>query len=503
MRHYTLFFTSALLIISTFCTAQVAKDSELFVQLKKIDSIFFEEGFNACNFEVLETYIPKDFEFYHDQGGIQNRAQFLKAFKDNICTNTQKKPIRKVVQESLEVYPLYDNGKRYGAIQKGIHQFYIKEPGKELYLTNIAKFTSVWILVDGNWKLSRVLSYDHQEPNKDYGQKFDANWPVPLFDTDAKILKLLKQHKIPSISIGYINDGVLQQLRTFGVQKEGVPVASQSIYKVASLTKPIVALVVLKLIDAGQWSLDEPISKYFIDGSLKHSEYVDKVTTRHILSHQSGFPNWRYLTVDKKLSFQFEPGTRWHYSGEGFEYLRKAIEKKLKRPFENIARETLFEPLGMRNTYFNWNGTIDEQLYAVEHDEHGDPIPFKKYTNTNAAANLMTTVEDYATFMIHILNGAGISKKLYSEFLKPQSHQKKGIDWGLGMQLLSNLPDGDLAFMHTGGDYGTKTIAIGLKNSRRGLILFSNSENGIAVWQKIITEYFGAVGMEIVKRNVE
>ncbi|TYP71602.1 beta-lactamase [Aquimarina intermedia] len=209
------------------------------------------------------------------------------------------------------------------------------------------------------------------------------------------------------------------------------------------------------------------------------------------------------MTADKKLSFQFAPGTQWQYSGEGFEYLRKAIEKKLKRPFEDIARETLFEPLGMHNTYFNWNGTIDEQLYAVEHDENGDPIPFEKYTQTNAAANLMTTAEEYAIFMIHILNGAGLFEKLYDEFFRTQSHEKNGIDWGLGMQLLPELPNNEVAFMHTGGDYGTKTIAIGLKNSKQGLVLFSNSENGMVLWQKIISEYFGETGKEIVRRNLE
>ncbi|WP_050915893.1 serine hydrolase domain-containing protein [Gillisia marina] len=115
----------------------------------------------------------------------------------------------------------------------------------------------------------------------------------------------------------------------------------------------------------------------------------------------------------------------------------------------------------------------------------------------------MTTAEDYSKFLVHILNGAGLSKSLYTELLKIQSQEKKGIDWSLGMQLLSNLPNQDLALMHTGGDYGTKAIAILLKNSKQGLVLFSNSENGMVVWQKIISEYFGETGKEIVRRNLE
>ena len=157
--------------ITLFCFktlfAQVSTDSDLFISLKKADSLLFERAFNYCDFSVLEELIAEDFEFYHDENGIQNRVQFFTGFKESICNNPEIKPIRKVIDESLEVFRLKNNGKTYGAIQKGVHLFYIKEPNKPLYLTNIAKFTSVWILENEQWKLSRVLSYDHKTPKKD------------------------------------------------------------------------------------------------------------------------------------------------------------------------------------------------------------------------------------------------------------------------------------------------------------------------------------------------
>jgi CubicO group peptidase (beta-lactamase class C family) len=503
MKQFCLLFTIIFILLSTSSNAQISKHSELFIELKKTDSLFFEEGFNKCNFEILETYIPSNFEFYHDENGTQNREQFLSAFRESICSNTERKPIRKVVEGSLEVFRLKNNGATYGAIQKGIHLFYIKEPNKELYLTNVAKFTSLWNLENGKWKLSRALSYDHKEPNKKYGQKFDAHAPLPLFDTDTKISELLKQHKIPSIAIGYIEEGKLKQLRSFGVQKQGVPASANSIYKVASLTKPIMAIVALMLVENGDLKLDEPISKYYKDPDIKNHSFVNKLTTRHILSQQSGFPNWRYLTESNKLTFEFEPGTKFQYSGEGFEYLRKAIEIKLKKPIEQITSEMLFSPLGMNNTHFYWTPEINEKDYAFEHDEDGEPIKLEKYDEANAAANLMTTANDYAKFLIHIMNGAGLSANLYSEFLKAQVNEKKGIDRNLGMQLLSNLPDKQIAIMHTGGDYGTKAIVIAFPNTKKGLVLFSNSENGMVLWQKIISEYFGETGNEIIRRNLE
>jgi len=109
---------------------QVAKNSELFLALKKQDSIFFERSFNLCDFEYLNKAIHQDLIFYHDQSGIQNRAIFIANTKKYICGDTIKKPIRKVEEESLEVFPLYNDGILYGAIQGGIHDFYIREKNK-------------------------------------------------------------------------------------------------------------------------------------------------------------------------------------------------------------------------------------------------------------------------------------------------------------------------------------------------------------------------------------
>ncbi len=504
MKSYKLIFVIVLIFITNYSISQVPKNSSLFIELKKADSLIFKGGFNKCNYAALKKVLHKDVEFFHDQNGItKNLEEFLEPFTSSICSNPNFKPIRKLVNETLKVFPLKNNGEIYGAIQTGEHIFYIKEPNKELYATEQGKFIHTWILENGQWKVKRILSYEHKPPPKEYGPKFNADYVYKLFDNDKKIDELLIKHKIPSIAIGLIKNGNLQQIRAFGNKKPNQPISNNSIYKVASLTKPITAFVVLKLIDEGKWNLDEPISKYFIDKDIKNSKYLNKLTTRHLLSHQSGFPNWRYLTDSKKLHFQFEPGTKWQYSGEGFEYLRKAIEKKLKRPFEEIAQQKLFNPLGMKNTHFYWTDKIKEEQYAVEHDENGKPINFEKYTVTNASANLLTTVEDYSKFLMYVLNGAGLSEKNYDEFLKVQAHEKKGIDWSLGMQMLTNLPNNETAFMHTGGDYGTKTIAIILKNSKNGLVLFSNSENGMVLWQKIISEYFGEVGIEIGRRNLE
>ncbi|MDR5590741.1 nuclear transport factor 2 family protein [Christiangramia sp. SM2212] len=163
----TLISIFVLLMSFSLVTAQESEDSELFRQLKAKDSLLFDLGFNQCKIDEFIDFISEDLEFYHDQAGLDDTKEgFLEAVRNNICGNIDRKPIRKLLPGTLEVYPLYDNGKLYGALQKGVHEFFIKEPNKELYKTSSAKFTHVWLLKDGDWILKRVLSYDHKSSEK-------------------------------------------------------------------------------------------------------------------------------------------------------------------------------------------------------------------------------------------------------------------------------------------------------------------------------------------------
>lgn len=123
--------------------AQIPHDSDLFIKMKIQDSIFFERSFNLCDTEYLKKSIHKDLVFFHDKAGIQNRIDFLENVKKNLCANPNMKPIRKVEENSMEVYPLYNNNELYGVIQTGVHDFYIREPNKPDKITGKAKFSHV------------------------------------------------------------------------------------------------------------------------------------------------------------------------------------------------------------------------------------------------------------------------------------------------------------------------------------------------------------------------
>lgn len=145
--------------------AQVEEDSELFLQMKQLDSVVFEVGFNQCNLSPTEALLTDDFEFYHDIGGIQNKVEFIAAMKKNICGNSTTNLTRKLIKGSMEVFPLSANNELYGAIQRGEHEFYRQPDGQENKKTGYAKFTSYWELQNNEWKLKRAFSFDHRAAN--------------------------------------------------------------------------------------------------------------------------------------------------------------------------------------------------------------------------------------------------------------------------------------------------------------------------------------------------
>jgi len=308
-----------LLLLTTLITAQVENSSELYQTIKEKDSLLFTIGFNNCDISQFKKLVSENFEFYHDQSGITtSKSTFIKGIENGLC-KLPYKPKRVLAKNSLKIYPLKNNGILYGAIQTGEHHFYAIEKGKEEYLTSVAQFNHLWLLENGNWKLSKVLSYDHKDVDKEI-----------LFKDKNITERWLKKKSIPAVGIGYIEDGKIKQISVFGELEKGKKAPKNTIWNVASLTKPIVTLLTLKLVNNGDWSLDKPIYQYWIDSDVKNDKRHKKLTTRHIVSHQTGFLNWRWFDekVQKKLTFHFDPGTNYQYSGEGYEYLKKALENK-------------------------------------------------------------------------------------------------------------------------------------------------------------------------------
>jgi len=312
---------------------------------------------------------------------------------------------------------------------------------------------------------------------------------IDLFDDSKEISEWIKEIKVPILALGKIEDYKLSNINVYGYLTDGTKAPYNTIFNVASLTKPIVSMLTLKLVDNGDWNLDEPLCKYWLDPDLKDNVYIKKLTTRHILSHQSGFSNWRWQDDSGILKFNFEPGTSYGYSGEGFEYLRKALENKFGKSLDKLADSLLFQPLKMYHTKFFWDDSIDESRFAKWYDTDGNQS-YETYKNKtpNAADDLLTTIEDYGRFAEYVINGAGISKSLFYEMIMQQNGKDDKYKMGLGWELIPNLKGDEYAIMHTGGDKGVNTMILLLPKTGEGIVIFTNSDNGKNVFFKIIEE---------------
>lgn len=315
---------------------------------------------------------------------------------------------------------------------------------------------------------------------------------------DSVLRTLMQKHKVLALGIGTIENDELKNAKVFGELKSGVPAPINTIFQVASLTKPIVEMTTLRLVSKGLWLLDEPLSRYWIDPDVKDDPRNKLLTTRHVLSHQTGFVNWRWLHSTGKLVFDFEPGTKTQYSGEGLEYLKHALEVKFKMPLAAIVDKYLFKPDGMKETHFFWDGSVTEDRYARAHNKEIEPYEIKKNKETSAADLLMTTVSDYTTFGVNVLKKKDLSTKIWQDMIHIQS-KDVNAKFGLGWEVYNHLKGKEFVLVHTGSDPGVRTAIILLPESKRGLVIFTNSDNGNPLIKDIIREALD-IGDELLAR---
>lgn len=130
----------------------------LYQTIAELDAIVFG-AYNACNLSEFKNYFVEDLEFYHDKSGlISSRKTMLELLSLMLCSDDRVKIRRRLIEDSLEVYPI-DN---FGAIQVGQHQYFRSVDGQPEQLVEVAKFTHIWRNDEKGWKITRVMSYDHQ-----------------------------------------------------------------------------------------------------------------------------------------------------------------------------------------------------------------------------------------------------------------------------------------------------------------------------------------------------
>lgn len=307
--------------------------------------------------------------------------------------------------------------------------------------------------------------------------------PIGLFAqiNHSRIAPLLEKANIPGMSVAVIADTSITTIN-FGYQNKEQQqlIDDNTIFQAASLSKPVVALLALKLHEQDKLDLDQPLWRLVTYPKIENVRWAKKITPRMVLSHTTGMPNWGRSSIRLKG----EPGKQWGYSGEAFVWLSLVIEYVVGKPFEQIIEEEVLNPLGMTNSSFIWNPKYETQASRA-YDEIGIQTDVVKFDQPNAAASLWTTTTDYAKFLRGILQKKLLKSFTYREMLRPEatlSETDGQLQWalGLGFEKSSNN------YWHWGDNRVFRCFTYFDTKEKKGMVYFTNSENGLTILEDML-----------------
>ncbi|HMD31727.1 MAG TPA: serine hydrolase domain-containing protein [Candidatus Acidoferrales bacterium] len=327
----------------------------------------------------------------------------------------------------------------------------------------------------------------------------------------ATLSRLMKAADVPGAGLAVFTGGRIAYMKAFGLRnkEKRLSLTVDTVMSAASFSKVAFAYTAMMLVDDGVLDLDKPVQQYLPKPLPEYERYADLagdnrytlITARMLLSHTSGFPNWRFLEDDHKLHIHFEPGSRYAYSGEGIDLLQLVVETITKTPLEDLMQARVFKPLGMKRTSMIWQERFEND-FANGYDDQGRPLPPQRRDRADAAGSMGTTLSDFSLFLQAVMFDRGLRPKVREQMLSAQieihsKHQfptlseettdeNKGIrlSYGLGWGLFWT-PYGP-AFFKEGHDDGWRNYAVCFDQSKTGLLIMTNSGNGEGIYKELL-----------------
>jgi CubicO group peptidase (beta-lactamase class C family) len=307
--------------------------------------------------------------------------------------------------------------------------------------------------------------------------------------------QMLEDANLPGIQLVYTANGKTTAYNA-GVGKEGVTqkVNSNTIFRAGSLGKCVFAYAVLRLYDRGVLSLDTPLLRYI--GTYKRFDAKDPrynmITARMVLSHTSGLAEFQEFDTGEPVRLLFAPGSSFSYSGEGYWFLQKVVEKLMNKPLEQIMQEEIFKPLQMQSTTYVQNGEMDIRVIGAENKDLAMMMP-------NAAFTLLTNAHDYNLFLHGLLAGKGLKpatqKLMFSKqsnaqwFGHPAGKADDYINWGLGLGLQQNQKGNMIWHWGSTGDFYSFFLAN--PATKQSMVFFTRGTSALKVTDELTDMFMG------------
>lgn len=330
-------------------------------------------------------------------------------------------------------------------------------------------------------------------------------------EIDRSVAALMGAAEVTGAGIAIFNHGEIRYLKAYGFRdkEKNLPLTVDSIMSAASFSKVAFAYLMMQLVDDGKVDLDRPIYQYLPKLLPEYPRYADlandprhkQITARMLLSHTSGFANWRWLEEDHKLKIHFEPGSRFAYSGEGIDLLQLVVEEITHRPLAELMEERVFTPIGMTRTSMIWEDRFAND-FANGYDEYGRSLGRKDWKKGDAAGSMLTTPHDFALFVQAVMDGKGLKPTTREQMLGPQipinsKHEfpslnnettdenksirlSYGLAWGLYW-----TPYGKV-FFKEGHDDGWRNYTACFDKQKTGIVIMTNSSNGEGIFKYLL-----------------
>jgi len=364
------------------------------------------------------------------------------------------------------------------------------------------------------WAMMAALgvSAAAEEPSSSAGSatRFDGS-TIAGTEIDATVTRLMKAAEVTGVGIAIFDQGKIAYLKAYGFRDKdkGLPLTVDSVMYAASFSKVAFAYMTMELVGEGVLDLDTPVYQYLPKPLPEYPNYADlandsrykRITARMLLSHTSGFANFRWVEDDRKLRIHFEPGSRFAYSGEGIDLLQLVVETITKKPLDELMQERVFQPLGMTRTSMIWQAQFESD-HAVGYDDYGRSLGAQKRKRADAAGSMVTTIGDFARFMQAVMDGRLLRGKTREQMFSPQvpilsKHEfptlidettdenkairlSYGLAWGLYW-----TPYGK-AFFKEGHDTGWRNYTVCLDRQKTGITIMTNSGNGEGIFKDLL-----------------
>ena len=307
---------------------------------------------------------------------------------------------------------------------------------------------------------------------------------------NSAIHHAIEREPIAGLAVALLHDTDIVH-HNFGVLRLGEtqPVNEQTIFAAASLTKPLVAYLALLLVDRGILHLDTPLRHYLTRSYLPEEPRADSITLRHVLSHQSGFPNWR--PRGEPLVMHAAPGQQFRYSGEGYQYLQHGLEQLTGVRLDALLHEQLLQPLALSSSSLVWQPFMEGRA-AAGHDA-GRNWDMPRQDVPYSAYSLYTTLLDYARFVQVLISDADdvppalrLSPELRAQIFAPQVQvgEWPTLFWGLGWGIQATA-SGHLVW-HWGANYGYRSYVAFSTTHRTGIIMLTNDQKGLYTCRELL-----------------